>query len=107
MPQGRMNTACRLGPLLGRLRTILDVPERMRLRAWMQAPGIVYVPSRLLRTEVARVQRRDGRPLADGIPLLDRVGMFEITRETHTVDDPSSGTSRRSTPCISRLPSLW
>lgn len=67
------------------LRMILDVPERERLQSWMQAPETTYVSSRLLRTEVVRVLRRDGRPLADGTPLLDRVGMLEITRETHTV----------------------
>lgn len=67
------------------LRTILDVPERVRLQSWMQAPGTTFVSSRLLRTEVVRVLRRDGRPLSDGAPLLDRVGMLGITRETHTV----------------------
>ena len=67
------------------LRTILDVPERPRLQAWMQDPGTVHVSSRLLRTEVVRVLRRDGRPVTDGAPLLDRVGMLDITRETHTV----------------------
>jgi predicted nucleic acid-binding protein len=67
------------------LRTILDVPERERLQLWMQTAGTTFVSSRLLRTEVIRVLRRDGRPLADGTPLLDRVGMLEISRETHTV----------------------
>jgi predicted nucleic acid-binding protein len=67
------------------LRMILDVPERERLQSWMQIPETSYVSSRLLRTEVVRVLRRDGRPLADGTPLLDRIGMLEITRETHTV----------------------
>lgn len=67
------------------LRTILDVPERVRLQVWMQASGTDFVSSRLLRTEVVRVLRRDGRPLTDGAPLLTRVGMFDITRETHTV----------------------
>ena len=67
------------------LRTILNVPDRERLQSWMQAPGTTFVSSRLLRTEVIRVLRRDGRPLADGTPLLDRVGMLEISRETHTV----------------------
>lgn len=67
------------------LRTILDVPERERLQQWIQAPGVVPVSSRLLRTEVIRVLRRDARPLTDGKPLIDRVGMFDITRETHTV----------------------
>lgn len=67
------------------LRTILDVPERVPLQTWMQTPEMVCVSSRLLRTEVVRVLRRDGRPLTDGKPLLDRVGMLDITRETHTV----------------------
>lgn len=64
---------------------ILDVPEREWLQSWMQTPETTYVSSRLLRTEVVRVLRRDGRPLADGAPLLDRIGMLEITRETHAV----------------------
>jgi predicted nucleic acid-binding protein len=67
------------------LRTILDVPERQSLQSWMQTPGTTFVSSRLLRTEVIRVLRRAGRALADGRPLLDRVGMLEISRETHTV----------------------
>lgn len=67
------------------LRTILDVPERERLQSWMAASDTTYVSSRLLRTEVIRVLRREGRPMLDGAPLLDRVGMFEVTREAHTV----------------------
>lgn len=67
------------------LRTILDVPDRVRLQTWMQTPGSVHVSSRLLRTEVVRVLRRDARPLTDGAALLDRVGLLDITRETHTV----------------------
>lgn len=66
------------------LRTILDVPERERLQSWMQEAGTI-VSSRLLRTEVIRILRRDDRPLLEGTPLLDRVGMLEISRETHTV----------------------
>lgn len=67
------------------LRTILDVPERVRLQTWMQTPGTVHVSSRLLRTEVVRALRRDGRQPTDAVPLLDRVGMLDITRETHTI----------------------
>ncbi len=67
------------------LRTILDVPERERLQSWMQASGTTFVSSRLLRTEVVRVLRRDGRPLVEASPLLDRVGVLEMSRETHTV----------------------
>ncbi|MGO1971738.1 MAG: type II toxin-antitoxin system VapC family toxin [Propionibacteriaceae bacterium] len=66
------------------LRTILDVPERERLQSWMQEAGTI-VSSRLLRTEVIRILRRDDRPLLEGTPLLDRVGLLEISRETHTV----------------------
>lgn len=68
------------------LRTILlDVPEREPLQSWMEAPGTAFVSSRLLRTEVIRVLRRENRSLGDGTPLLDRVGMLEISRETHTI----------------------
>lgn len=67
------------------LRTILDVPERDRLLEWMQQPGVVFVSSRLMRTEVIRVLRRDGRPLHEGAPLLDRVGLVDLTPETHTI----------------------
>ena len=46
---------------------------------------MTFISSRLLRTEVTRVLRRDERPLSDGAPLFDRVGMLGITRETHAV----------------------
>ncbi|MEQ6896061.1 PIN domain-containing protein [Microbacterium sp. KR10-403] len=67
------------------LRTILDVPERMRLQSWMARADTVHVSSRLLRTEIVRVLRRDSRPLRDAAPLLDRVGLLDITRETHSI----------------------
>lgn len=67
------------------LRTILDVPERRRLQDWMQATEATFVSSRLLHTEVIRVLRRDDRALTDGRPLLDRVGLLDITRETHSI----------------------
>src|SRR5699024_9950041 len=67
------------------LRTNLDVPERIRLQGWMDSAGVDFVSSRLLRTEMVRVLRRDGRALADVDPLLSRVGMFEVTREAHAV----------------------
>ncbi|MDO5618842.1 type II toxin-antitoxin system VapC family toxin [Kocuria sp.] len=67
------------------LRTLLDVPERSRLQHWMEAPDTDFVSSRLLRTEVVRVLRRDSRPPSDAQPLLTRVGLFDITREVHTV----------------------
>lgn len=67
------------------LRTVLDVPERVHLQSWMETPGAVHVSSRLLRTDVIRVLRQDDRPLSDGTPLLDRVGLLDVTRETHSV----------------------
>lgn len=67
------------------LRTILDTPGREQLQSWMQTPGTTFISSRLLRTEVIRVLRRDDRPLDDGRPLLDRVGLLDITRQTHTI----------------------
>ncbi len=67
------------------LRTILNVPERLRLQGWIDKPDTDLVSSRLLRTEVVRVLRRDRRPVSDAEPLLSRVGMFDITRETHAV----------------------
>ncbi|WP_024441616.1 type II toxin-antitoxin system VapC family toxin [Mycobacterium sp. UM_WGJ] len=67
------------------LRTILAVPEREHLQSWMRTPATTFLSSRLLRTEVVRTLRRDDRPLSDAAPLLDRVGMLDITRETHTV----------------------
>lgn len=67
------------------LRTILNVPERVRLQKWMDSPNTDFVSSRLLRTEVVRVLRRDGRPLSEAEPLLSRVGLFDISRETHAV----------------------
>lgn len=67
------------------LRTILDVPERLRLQSWMDAADADFVSSRLLQTEVVRVLRRDARPLSDAKPLLSRVGLFDVSRETHAV----------------------
>ena len=67
------------------LRTILNVPERGALRAWMQRPKTTFISSRLLRIEVIRLLRREERPLSDGTPLFDRVGLLDVTRETHTV----------------------
>lgn len=67
------------------LRTILDVPGRTRLQNWMRTADATFVSSRLLRTEVIRVLRRDGRPVSEGAPLLERVGLVEISRETHTI----------------------
>lgn len=66
------------------LRTILDVPERTQVQSWMDGAGTL-ISSRLLRTEVVRVLRRERRPLVDAAPLLDRVGLLEIGRDTHAI----------------------
>ena len=71
------------------IRTILDVPERLRLQDWLDQPGVNLVSSRLLRTEVVRVMRRSGRALSDATPLLDGVGLFDLTRDTHAVAQAS------------------
>lgn len=67
------------------LRTILDDPERARLLSWMQEPGTTFVSSRLLQTELIRTLRRDGRPPSDATPLLKRVGLLDLSGETHAV----------------------
>lgn len=51
----------------------------------MDGADVDFVSSRLLRTEAVRVLRRDGRPPSDADPLLSRVGLFDISRETQTV----------------------
>ncbi|MFN8099794.1 MAG: PIN domain-containing protein [Dermatophilaceae bacterium] len=66
------------------LRTILDVPERIRLQHWRGSQPDPVAP-RLLHTEVLRILRRDARPLTEGMPLLSRVGLLDITRQTHAV----------------------
>jgi hypothetical protein len=66
------------------LRTILEVPERTHVQSWMDQAGTL-VSSRLLRTDVVRALRREGRPLVEATPLLDRVGLLEIGRDTHAV----------------------
>lgn len=67
------------------VRTILDVPQRRGLQQWMQSETSTFVSSRLLRTEVVRVMRRERRPLTDAAALLDRVGLIDLRRETHAV----------------------
>lgn len=66
------------------LRTILAVPHRERLREWLEEAGPV-ISSRLLRTEVIRVLRREGHDLSEAKPLFDRIGLIDITSEIHSV----------------------
>lgn len=65
------------------LYAILNVPQRSALHRWMATSGALHVSSRLLRTEVVRVLRREGIPASQAAPLLDRVGLLDITREIH------------------------
>ena len=65
------------------LRAILDVPEREAVVDWVRLATGSLISSRLLRTEVVRVLRRDRRPLADGAWLLDRVNLVNLTPGTH------------------------
>ena len=44
------------------LYAILNVPQRSALHRWMATSGALHVSSRLLRTEVVRVLRREGIP---------------------------------------------
>ena len=65
------------------LYAVLNVPQRSALHRWMATSGALHVSSRLLCTEVVRVLRREGIPASQAAPLLDRVGLLDITREIH------------------------
>ena len=65
------------------LYAVLNVPQRSALHHWMATSEALHVSSRLLRTEVVRVLRREGIPISQASPLLDRVGLLDITREVH------------------------
>ena len=65
------------------LYAVLNVPQRSALHSWMATSGALHVSSRLLRTEVVRVLRREDIPVSQAAPLLDRVGLLDITREIH------------------------
>ena len=65
------------------LYAVLNVPQRSALHRWMATSGALHVSSRLLRTEVVRVLRREDIPVSQAAPLLDRVGLLDITREIH------------------------
>ena len=65
------------------LYAVLNVPQRSALHRSMATSGALHVSSRLLRTEVVRVLRREGIPASQAAPLLDRVGLLDITREVH------------------------
>lgn len=67
------------------LRAILEVPEKEAVQNWLSQPDVLYVSSRLLKTEVLRTLRREKIPLFYAAPLLSRVGLIEITSEIHTI----------------------
>lgn len=68
------------------LRAIHNVPEKTRIRVWINSlPRGCLVSSRLLKTEMIRTLRRDARPLAEADPVLSRVWLTELTEAIVTV----------------------
>ena len=65
------------------LQAIFPTPDQARLLSWFSANTTGLVSSRLLRTEVVRVLRRENRPLDSAQWLLDRVNLIYITRYIH------------------------
>lgn len=67
------------------LRAVLEVPERPRVLGWLDDHAGVIVSSRLLRTEIVRVLRRENLPVAAAGPLLSRVGLISLSDEVASV----------------------
>ncbi|MCG7284572.1 type II toxin-antitoxin system VapC family toxin [Cellulomonas sp. ACRRI] len=67
------------------LRAVLAVPERPDVLAWIDAHAGRLVSSRLLRTEVVRVLRREQLPVSSASPLLSRVGLISLSDEVASV----------------------
>ena len=65
------------------VQAVLDTPGRPALETWFDDKKKTLVSSRLFRTEVTRVLRREGRPLSDGDGVLDRVNLIAITSDIH------------------------
>jgi len=63
------------------LQAVLGGAERDNLIDWLTKRTLIS--SRLFRTELIRGLRRENRPLSDGDWLIDRVGLIDITRQTH------------------------
>ena len=63
------------------LQAVFPTPDRTRLIDWLDKHDLVS--SRLLHTEVIRALRREHTPLAEADWLFDRVGLIDITRQTH------------------------
>ena len=68
------------------LRGILAGPDQPKVLAWLKAqpPGSV-VSSRLLRTEIVHVLRRDSLPLQDADPVLHRVRLISLSDRIATL----------------------
>lgn len=67
------------------LASVMRVPQRSAVLSWIDRLHATLVSSRLLRTEVVRTLRRDKIPLTEAAPILHRVGLVDITHETHEV----------------------
>jgi len=70
------------------LRAVLPGPGRAAWRRWLDATATQFdalVSSRLLRTEVARVLRREQLPLTEGDKALSRIRLISVTGATFQV----------------------
>jgi predicted nucleic acid-binding protein len=67
------------------LRAVLAVPERPHVLRWIDSHAGQLVSSRLLRTEIVRVLRREQLPVAAAGPLLSRVGLVSLSDEIASV----------------------
>jgi len=65
------------------LQALLNTPQRSQLITWMNQEENQFVSSRLLRTEITRVLKREGEPITAGEALLARVGLLPITEKIH------------------------
>jgi rRNA maturation endonuclease Nob1 len=63
------------------LEAVFLTRDRGRLIGWLTSRTLVS--SRLLRTEVIRALRREGKPTSDASWLLERTTLIDITRLTH------------------------
>ena len=67
------------------LRAVLEVPERPRVLRWLDDHAGQLVSSRLLRTEIVRVLRREQLPVSAAGALLSRVGLISLSDEVASV----------------------
>ena len=70
------------------LRAVLPGPGRAAWRRWLDATATQFdalLSSRLLRTEVVRVLRREQLPLTEGDKALSRIRLISVTGATFQV----------------------